>query len=383
LRLSLYICWFIFLLSHAAGAQDLPFRKTDKGPYGTYVLYDQLPALIPDASITISHNSPSTKLKYNYLQGSGYIVVAAFIKYSKEDIAALETYLQRGNVLVLSAYFLDDEIEKWLNIKLNTTMPSPGYDSIQIFDSERAGYLKFHSGRFFQSYISRYDSSATDLQVWGKYSDGTANFISFKKSNGYVVVQTQPLMFSNYHLIRKRTKGYTEIFFSSLPGPMSSVIWDEYSKASSAYQDFSALGFIMRQPPLRNAFWWALAGLLLVVFFSFKRRQRVIPVLSPLTNNSLDMVRTVSDMYFFSHRNEVMAKKKIAHWLEFLRVKYNIFTTQSPDAFWQTIKMRSNMSEEKMNALRIMVETFRSGDERITDGELIHLNHLIDNFYTS
>jgi hypothetical protein len=371
------------LVSYTAGARELPFRKTDKGPYGTYVLYDQLDSLLPGTPVTISHNSPSTKLKFNYQQGAGYIVIAAFIKYSKEDIAALETFLQQGNVLVLSAYFLDDALEDWLKVKVNATIAIPGKnDSSLIFDTDLGEYATFHSGRFFRGYISKYDSTAEELQILGKDNDGSINFILFKKMNGYVVIHTQPYMFSNYHLIRKRTKGYSEIFFSSLPGPLSSVTWDEYSKGSG-YGEFSALSFIMRQPALRSAFWWALAGLLLVVFFSFKRRQRIIPVASPLSNNSLDMVRTVSDMYFFSHRNEVMAKKKIAHWLEFLRVKYNIFSHQSPDAFWQTVQMRSNISEEKMASLRLMVETFRNGDERISDAELIHLNNLVDSFYTS
>jgi hypothetical protein len=380
------VCIFFFLLllpAANAHAKEV-FRKTDKGPYGTYVLYDQLPWLLPNSIATINYNAPAEKLKFTYKRGIGYIVIAPYIRFSEEDIKAFDNFLEQGNILVLSTYFLDAEMEKWLNVKVDITMLAPPRDSIKIFDMDHSDYGQFHSGKFFQSYISRYDSSASNLQILGKYSNGMINFICFKKANGFVVLQTQPYMFSNYHLIRKRTKAYSEIFFSSLPGPITSVIWDEYTKSSSGLSsEFSALGFIMKKPPLRNAFWWAFAGLLLVVFFSFRRRQRIIPALPPLSNNSLDMVRTVSDMYFFSHRNEVMAKKKIAHWLEFLRVKYNIFTTQSPDAFWQTVKMRSNISDEKMAALRTMVETFRNGDQPITDTELIHLNNLVDSFYTA
>lgn len=384
MRNRVYIFFSLLLLSAAnAGAKDV-FRKTDKGPYGTYVLYDQLPSLLPGAIASISYNSPADKLKFSFKRGQGYIVIAPYIRFSGEDIKAFDNFLEQGNILVLSTYFLDSEIENWLNVKVDVTMLAPPRDSIKIFDMDHSDYSQFHSGKFFQSYISRYDSSADNLQILGRYSNGMINFICFKKANGFVVLQTQPYMFCNYHLIKKGTKAYSEIFFSSLPGPITSLIWDEHMKSSGGLSsEFSGLGFIMKKPALRNAFWWALAGLLLVVFFSFKRRQRIIPVLPPLTNNSLDMVRTVSDMYFFSHRNEVMAKKKIAHWLEFLRVKYNIFTTQSPDAFWQTVKMRSSISDEKMAALRTMVETFRNGDQPITDTELIHLNNLVDSFYTA
>jgi hypothetical protein len=366
-----------------ADARGIPFRKTDKGPYGTYVLYDQISFLFPNADISISHEAPAEKLKYSSQQSRGYIAIAPYIEYSKKDIAAFDNFLRQGNVLILSAFMLDEEVEKWLNVKLGINYTNNKKDSINIFDTDSANYLSFSTGKVFNSYIAKYDSSASGMQVFGRSGNGMPNFICFKKNNGLVVIHTNPYMFSNYHLIKKKTKNYTEVFFSSLPGPLNSVIWDEYTKQTSGYDNFSALSFIMNQPALRSAFWWAFAGLLLVVFFSFKRRQKIIPVLTPLTNNSVDMVRTVSDMYFYSHRNEVMAKKKIAYWLEYLRVKYNIFTNHSPDAFWQTVKLRSNISDDKISSLRIMVETYRNGDERISDVDLIKLNNLIDSFYTS
>ncbi len=47
-------------------AQNLPFRKTDKGPYGTYVLYDQLPVLFPDATLSFCYHIPYQLLQLLY-----------------------------------------------------------------------------------------------------------------------------------------------------------------------------------------------------------------------------------------------------------------------------------------------------------------------------
>jgi len=384
LKKQLYILTLLLFCSNLLATAQVFFRKTDKGPYGTYVLYDQLPNLMPGSTLTINYGAPAKKLQsLEYQSGAGFIAVASQLDYDDEDISAFNDFLDRGNVLVFSAYFFSDEMLDWLNIKMGLKIDITGRDSVQIFDMDSAFFTPFHGGKFYNSCITAYDSSATDLQLLGKYNSGELNFISFKKRNGYVVIHTQPYMFSNYHLIRKKTEAYTEIFFSSLPGPITKLIWDEQSKGSSGADGFSALGFIMKNPPLRTAFWWALAGLLLVVFLSFKRRQRIMPEKEVFTNNTLDMVRTVSDMYFYGHRNEVMAKKKIAHWMEYLRVKYNVFSTVAPDAFWQTVQMRSNISKEKISRLRVLVDQFKDGHHSVTDHELIELNHLIDSFYTT
>lgn len=380
MRLVLSILLIVVTASNTAKAKQL-FRKTDKGPYGTYVLYDQLPSLIPHAPITVNYQSPGSKFQFGYNHGAAFVAVASYLHYDEQDIKGLKNFLTQGNVVVLSTYFLSDAMEKWLNVKLDVRMGA-GNDSIKIFDLDSGYSHRYPSGRFFRSYISKFDSAASELQMFGTYDNGDVNFICFKKENGYVVLQTQPYMFSNYHLMRKKTEAYSEVFFSSLPGPIDMVIWDESAKAGSN-EEFSALSFIMKHAALRNAFWLAFLALVLLVLFSFKRRQRVIPVIQPLSNTSLDLVRTASDMYYYSRRNEVMAKKKISHWLEFLRVKYNVFSSLTPDAFWQTVRSRSDINDERMHRLRLLVEKYRDGDERISDSELLELNDLIDSFYTT
>lgn len=301
---------------------------------------------------------------------------------SENELKALTEFVERGNLLVISTYFLDQKIQEWLHLQTSFSGVPSKNDSIQALDMATGDYESFPIGRAWTPSIAIYDSSATDLQVLSRYTDGRASCISFKQGNGYVVIHMQPFMFSNYHLIKRNTVAYSELFFSALPGPLETIYWDEYFK-DTGNNDMAPLKFVMSQPALKNAFWWALAGLLLLVFFSFKRRQRVIPVQSPLVNHSLDMVRTVSDMYFFSHKNEVMAKKKIAHWLEFLRTRYNIFTSLPPAVFWQAVAGRSDMPPEALAELQQMVEKHRNGEQSVSDKEMVRLSQLIDQYYKS
>lgn len=341
-------------------------------------MYEQLPQLFPDADISINYTSPSAKFKYNYQQEQAYFIVAPYVELMDAELEGIKKFVDNGNTLFISTYMLDEETAAWLGVTLRQDIT--GRDSIAIFDGDRSSFSSFYLGRAFNAYITKYDADAPGTQILGKYQ-GRTNCISFKIGAGHVVLHTQPFMLSNYHLIKKKNKAYAEILLASIPGPVSTIYWDEYSKGGNRVT--KPLKYIMSQPPLKNAFFWGLAGLLLLVLFSFKRRQRVIPILTPLSNTSLDMARTVSDMYYFGRRNEVVAKKKIAHWLEHLRTKYNIFTSLPPDIFWQSVHMRSGMPEDKVAELRVMVEMFRNGDEKVSDIELITLNNLIDNFYKS
>lgn len=364
-----------------ADAEWYPFRKTDTGPYGTYVLYDQLHNLFPGAGIIINHEAPSEKFKYTFSGSDAYFVIAPYIDWNEKDFKAVKQFVEVGNVLVLSTYYLNKQVEKWLHVQLSSLYTFSGIDSIRIQNYASGEAEKFFIGKTYSAYMSKYDSTAKGFDVLGTYNNGYKNCILLKKGKGYVVLHTQPYMFSNYHLIKKKTTAYSELFFSSLPGPIGTIYWDEFLK-STASQQMAPLRFIMSRPPLRNALNWAFAGLLLLVLFSLKRRQRVIPVVSPLQNNTVDMVKTVSDMYYFSRRNEVIAKKKIAHWLEYLRTRYNIVSSQ-PQNFWQSFSLRTGMPDEQMSQLRTMVERFREGHEEVSDAELIRLNKLIDSTYKS
>jgi hypothetical protein len=366
-----------------ATARKYPFKKTDKGPFGTYVLYDQLPVLFPDATVKTNYSSPQSFMSKTIYGTNAYFVVALYAGFPDKSLDALKDFVDKGNVLFISAYFLDEELEKWLGIKMNYNFSKiDRNESIGVWNTDSLQYDYFNIGHGAITFLS-YDSLKSDYSVSGRNDKGRVTCLTIKRGSGFVVIHCEPYMFSNYHLIKKGTKAYSEILFSSLPGPVSTIYWDEYTKSSGEMGDAEPLRFIFTQPALRNAFLWAVAGLLLVVFLSFKRKQKAIPLITPLVNTSLDMVRTISDLYFFSRKNEVIAKKKIAHFTEYLKNRYNIFTGLPADDYWNAVQLRSGMKEEDIKTLRRMVELYKGGEYTVTDTELITLNQLIDNFYST
>ena len=60
----------------------------------------------------------------------------------------------------------------------------------------------------------------------------------------------------------------------------------------------SAWSYIMKQESLRWGFWVLIISLLLYAIFEAKRTQRIIPVVKPLPNTTLDFTNTVGRLYF-------------------------------------------------------------------------------------
>jgi hypothetical protein len=385
----------VWLSCFAAAAKALPgftLKKTDTDIFGTFVLYESLPELFPGIQPVINHKSPSDFFSNDYQYATTYFLVAPSVNFRTVEVGALEAFLRRGNTAIISTYRLGDELEKWLHLYVRDSLvfSEVNYllDSVSIYNGTDSFYQKFALGKApFQGYLAA-DSLARKFEIWGENSYGQPNFIRMKIGSGILVIQLQPYLFTNFHLLNKHSKEYTELFFSAV-ARNSNFVWDEFFKSSAARNrlrsdndaEDSPLSFIFKQPALRMAFWWALAGLLLLTLLGIKRRQRIIPEMPPLNNSTTDMVRTISDLYYYSRKNSVMARKKIAHWMEFMRSRYNIFPSLSADEFWEAVQKRTMLSNADFNEHKQLTEKYKDGLVSVSDEHLLQLNYLTDQYY--
>ena len=59
--------------------------------------------------------------------------------------------------------------------------------------------------------------------------------------------------------------------------------------------------------------------ILLFMAFEMKRGQRIIPVITPLKNETVDFVRTISRLYYQKKDHRNLAAKKILHFTDYLK----------------------------------------------------------------
>src|SRR6185295_18393199 len=125
------------------------------------------------------------------------------------------------------------------------------------------------------------------------------NFFRIPYGKGNLYIHTNPLVFTNYFLVKPDKVEYASSVFSHLHG--ESIIWDEFSKSELTPNNapkVNPMSYILQQDSLRYAWWLMLFAALLYTLFTAKRKQQVIPVLEGKTNTSLEFVNTIAALHF-------------------------------------------------------------------------------------
>jgi len=172
---------------------------------------------------------------------------------------------------------------------------------------------------------------------------------------------------------------YTAGALSYIPAGVSAIFWDEYYKQVHS-PSLNPFRFLLSDNHLKWAYWIALSTLILYVWFGSKRRQRIIPVMEPLRNSTLDFVNTVGKLYFNQHDNRNIAIKKINYFLEFVRTNFYLSTTLLNSALQDALAKKAYLSKEEIGDLFGAIQEVDQSAS-VSDRLLLELNKKIDNFY--
>jgi hypothetical protein len=140
------------------------------------------------------------------------------------------------------------------------------------------------------------------------------NFFRLPFGNGEFFIHNQPYAFTNYNLLFENNVDYVFKTFSYLKNDL--IIWDENNKPGR--NTATPLIYILEQDSLRAGYYLILAMAIIFMFFGAKRKQRIIPVVAPPENSSLEFAKTLGNLYLSSRNHKDMAKKKFNYWLLYL-----------------------------------------------------------------
>ena len=254
---------------------------------------------------------------------------------------------------------------------------SRGYDFAYRYGSD---VQKYYWNYFDEALFC--DSTAL-ITPLGYQDDGKVNFIRISTGKGNLYLHSNPLVFTNYFLINEENVSYASAVFSHLDGKQ--IIWDEYSKIpfagnNNAYN--SPLYYIMGQPSLKYAWWLLLLAVVLYIFFAAKRKQRVIPVIEPKTNSSLEFVNLISRLHYKNGNHLDMAHKKMKYFLYFVRSKYGIHAEKFKEEQIRKLSEKSRVAHGEVETIfhqyHLIEDRFK---ENIEANRLVNLYDAIDNFY--
>lgn len=320
---------------------------------------------------------------------------------TKVDVTAYNYYSQNKkkshNIVVIEN---DIDIQSWKKILeevskgsdamlIMSKMPKEISDSIGFYDSqisfEDQNFLKltdrkykndfikldkFPSGRGF-SYIK------PGVQVLGKTVENEntdqVNFIKTKFGKGNIYVHSEPLFLTNYYLLQSGNTRYAQDVFSYLDN--KETLW--FVEANTKESRFF-MRFILGNPALKYAWWIFLGGLVLFIFFNAKRKQRIVPIVEPLKNTSVDFVKSIGNLYLQEGDFHDMMAKKAQYFLNKIRLDLLIDTQNLDEEFAKKLQLKTGKSIETINEAVVLIKKAQNPYASVMKEDLVRMNTLLD-----
>ncbi|WP_299555665.1 DUF4350 domain-containing protein [Seonamhaeicola sp.] len=362
------------------------YNELHKIPYGTFILHDQLKNLFPDSEIK---NIKVTPYEYFdafyswedslYNTSGTYILIDHFSEVDEVSAQELLDFASHGNDVFISSNYIPEKILDSLSIDIKNQFDFKGKAELSfsnpLFKKDSITIKKGLSNYYF----SELDSLATTVLGYQKFNTiKRINYIKVEHGLGNFFLHLQPVVFTNYHLLKNKNKKYVSAALSYLND--GTIHFDSQNKIGADLSR-SPLRFILSKPALRNAWWLALATLILFMIFNAKRRQRIVNVIKPLENSTIAFTKTIGNLYYETKDHNAIIEKKITYFLEHLRRKYYVDTELLDDKFVKNLSLKSNKDKEDVQALINLILNLKA-KSNCTEADLLQLNKAIEDFYT-
>ncbi len=356
------------------------YTATDKVPLGGYVFFNELEGFFSGTDIDRITRDPYEQLRRKeYGKGELYIFLNDYIQLDKQQYQQISEFVADGNTALIASKFFGSVISDSLNIDTETN-----YDLIQkeiepqFYKSES----KIDSPPAFKKAVEATSFSSVDTTVTktigyfiDTYDDAVDNFIRVPYGEGNFYFLSTPEAFTNYYLLKDNHRYAQRVLSHFKP---THIYWDDYIKSGRTVVD-SKIRFVLTQPSLKWAYYLAVLGLLFFVIFRFKREQRIIPVVTPLRNDTKDFTATIGDLHFqYKDYGNIIAKK-ITYFLERVRSELYVDTSVLDDDFTNRLSLKSGNTPELTKELVDCIKTLKNKPLH-SEEDLVKLNKLLEKF---
>lgn len=360
------------------------YLDSDKIPYGTFILYHQLNDIFPGTTIRSSRQSIYNTLinsqKEKIFQPGSYLIIAPKSDVDEYDFEQLVDYMKNGNAVFIASFYMNKFLRDTLKLKINSE-PNFLIDKKSkihfVTPALNPGKTYAFDRQIGNQYFSKLDTSRA--VVLGKNQFNHVNFVRYAFGKGFLYLMPTPDYFINYNLLQPAGNDYAAKALSYL-NPKGEIIWDEYTVAGAAGIADSQMRVFLSHTELRWAYYIALFSLLFFVLYEIKRRQRIIPVVDPLLNTTVEFVQVVGQVYYQQHNNLNITTKKVTFLLEHIRSRYQLKTNDLDQDFIQNLIQKSGADESLICDMFKYIDFVKTG-KQLSDKELINFNHLTEQFY--
>jgi hypothetical protein len=362
------------------------YGVNDKIPFGLYILNQEL-GKMTGQKVTKMEQSPyeyfESQYDYDTLVNN-YKVKGTFLNIS-----------DYGNIDETSAqeilYFISHENTAFLSMK---KFPETLLDSLKIsmdadykYSDKIYNWLanpKFGSKKYQiiegigNDYFTEFDTINTTVLGYQSGDSSRVNFIKVNYDGGEIYLHTQPAAFTNFHLLKDNHKEYAEKVLSYLP--KRDIHWLSGKSSGKNISD-SQLGFIFKHPALKSAWLLFLIGMGVFMIFNAKRKQRIVPIIKPLPNTTVDFTKTIGNLYYQEGDHTTIIDKKIIYFLERVRNEYLMDTTKLDADFVKKLHQKSGKDYFIIERAVFLINNHRKSPHNSIEDDLVDINKALEKVF--
>ena len=322
------------------------YHHADRQPFGCYVFDSVLTESMPKGYQVTSKTFLQLDSAYPS-QRIGVLMVVDMQDLKKLDVEHLCNIAKRGGkVMVVARYSSEqtkdtvhyNELESKFGLQI---MSEHNFSYYRIYNRATGNESEYKDTIIWKGKSKVYPTH--DYVIWQGLSGGYLDFDSWQGKScwafgtdtmpvaasvpygkGEVIFVTSPLLFTNYGML----EGYTSEYIFRLMSMMADVPvyrTEAYMKTDATMDvNYSPFRELIKRPPLRWALYLLMLGVILLMVTTARRRQRVIPIIAPPLNKSLEFVRLIGTLYYQRCTHAELVRKKFTFFAEELRRKCGI-----------------------------------------------------------
>ncbi|MBC8753814.1 DUF4350 domain-containing protein [Kordia sp. YSTF-M3] len=395
-RLKIYIGILVVIIIVAMSAEMskpaiIDWRETynerQTRPYDLRVFHKELATILDKGAIKNIYRTPYEYFngKYDWetytykIQGS-YVNISPEFYTDESSLNELLDFASEGNTIFISTHemprYLKDSLGFSTKYDYKVSTEATLSFANRNLDNNEISYEKGIKNIYF----SKIDTLTTTPLGHQKFDTDSiyTNFIKVPVGDGSFLLHTQPVAFTNFHLLKDDHYKYSEGILSYIPN--KDVFFDSPNKIRTGEgTSDSSLRFILEQPALRWAWYLALLSLLIFILFNVKRKQRIVKIVDPLQNTTVDFTKTIGNLFYETKDHQNVVHKKITYFLEHLRTEYLMNTQVLDEKFSTRLRQKSGKSKEEIDRLVKLINILKK-KIYFDQNDVLNITKAVENF---
>lgn len=391
--LKIYIALLVFLIAgiviiDANRPKPIDWRPSykvsAKTPLGLYVLDQEMDSLFPEQKIERFKITPYEYFDEHYDYDTlvnTYDIKGTLFSVSEENtiddesLGEILSFVSHGNHVFMSMNSFSEFLADSLNFEIRNQYFYKDTLKVHLANPNLNTATYELNGGVTGRYFSKIDSLNTTVLGYQKVGDSSfVNFIKVDYYGGSLFLHTQPTAFSNYNLLKDNHSEYAQKLLSYIP--KQPVYWYQKNRTEETISQ-SPLRFVFAHPALTWAWYFFIFGMIVFIIFNAKRKQRVVPIIKPLENTTVDFTKTIGNLYFQEGNHGNLIDKKIIFFLEKIRNEYLIDTTKLDDSFVKKLHLKSGKDQLLIDKAVRLIHKHQKRYQS-TEEDLIEINNILE-----